>query len=167
MSLILDDSTTALRMVPLLEGLTPLTVATNFLEAMRPLSRIDGVRLMAFGGDYDPQHDSFCGLSCIHDVQAVRVEAVFVSTSAIAGPMAYHQQQHVVAVKRAMLEVATRRYLLIDHAKIRRTALHRLSALSVFDRVIVDAHTSAEAVAELQHHDVGVDIAGPHPASTC
>ncbi|MGW5361286.1 DeoR/GlpR family DNA-binding transcription regulator [Actinopolymorpha pittospori] len=160
MSLILDDSTTAFALVPHLAPARPLHVGTNFLPAMRELSRVRGVGLTGFGGDYDHLHDSFLGVTCVEAVQSLRVDAVFVSTSALSGGFAYHQEERIVAVKRAMLEVAAVRYLLLDHTKLGRTALHRLVPLDAFDVVIVDAGADRNAVAELESHDVRVEVAG-------
>lgn len=89
---------------------------TNFLETTNLLARERGIRLMALGGEYDSLHDSFLGVSCVDAVMALRVDLCFVSTSAVSGGFAYHQEQHIVSVKRAMLEAAARNVLLVDHS---------------------------------------------------
>ena len=159
MSVILDDSTTALQMVPLLAARAPLRVATNYLEAMRQLRDVHGVGLMAFGGEYDPLHDSFYGDMCLTCITSVRVDAAFVSTSAVSGPVAYHQQEHVVSFRRAMVEAATHTYLLLDHSKLDKVALYRLMPLSAFDLVIVDDGISPAALADLRQQQVPVEVA--------
>jgi DeoR/GlpR family transcriptional regulator of sugar metabolism len=160
MSLILDDSTTAFALIPQLASSRPLRVGTNFLPAMRELSGLRGIGLTGFGGDYDPLHDSFLGVMCVEAVQSLRVDAAFVSTSALSGGFAYHQEERIVAVKRAMLEVAASRYLLLDHTKLGRTALHRLVPVEAFDVVIVDADADRDAVAALESGGVRVEVAG-------
>lgn len=159
MSVILDDSTTALQMVPLLSASAPLRVATNYLEAMRQLRDVHGVGLIALGGEYDPLHDSFYGDMCLACITSVRVDAAFVSTSAVSGPFAYHQQEHVVSFRRAMVEAATHKYLLLDHSKLDKVALYRLMPLSTFDRVIVDDGIPPEALADLRQQQVPVEVA--------
>jgi DeoR/GlpR family transcriptional regulator of sugar metabolism len=159
MSVILDESTTALQLIPSLAERTPLHVVTNCLEGMRRLSAIEGVSLMALGGDYDPQHDAFEGVFCLQAIEALRVDAAFISTSAVSGADAFHQQQRVVAFKRAMLEVASRRYLLIDHTKLGHPALQKLVPLSAFDLVIVDAGAPADALRALDEHRIKYEIA--------
>lgn len=170
MSVILDDSTTALQMVPLLSSRAPLRVATNYLEVMRQLREQRRVGLIAFGGEYDPLHDSFYGEMCLSCIRSVRVDAAFVSTSAVSGSHAYHQEEHVVAFRRAMAGAASRSYLLVDHSKLDKAALYRLLPLSAFDRVIVDDGIPPDALADLREHQVAVEVAGstadlPDPAA--
>ncbi|HEX2416595.1 MAG TPA: DeoR/GlpR family DNA-binding transcription regulator [Micromonosporaceae bacterium] len=159
MSIMLDDSTTTEEMIPYFADLAPLRVATNYLSAMRALSQIRGIGLMALGGDYDPLHDAFFGTTCLECIEAIRVDAVFVSTSALAGRYAYHQEDRIVAVKRKLLEAAGRRYLLMDHSKLGKVALHRLVPLAEFDLVIVDSGASEAALAELKRHNIGYEVA--------
>lgn len=159
MSVLLDDATTSAAMIPLLAEITPLRVATNYLTALRELSQQGGVQLMALGGDYDPLHDSFLGLGCVEGISSIRVDAAFLSTSAAAAGHVYHQEERIVVVKRAMLEAATKRYLLLDHTKLGRVALHRLAPLSDFDLVVVDGGATKEQLTELDQHDIAYEVA--------
>ncbi|MFE7857014.1 DeoR/GlpR family DNA-binding transcription regulator [Streptomyces sp. NPDC057403] len=160
MAIMLDDSTTTLEIARRLRHgeITPLTVVTNFLQAINLLSGQRGIHLMALGGDYDPLHSSFLGVSCVEAVQSLRVDLCFASTSAVHGGYAYHQEQHIVSVKRAMLDSAARGVLLIDHTKLARTALHRVVPLSRFDLLLVDDGASAEALRDLDEHKVTYEV---------
>lgn len=159
MSLILDDATTTLALARLLGDVTPLAVATNYLDTMRVVSAYRDVHLIALGGDYDRTHDSFLGTPCVDAIGALRVDAAFVSVSAVSDGHAHHQEQHVVAVKRAMLRSARRRFLLVDHSKLGRDALYRLAPLAEFDLVIVDDAASTERLNELKDHDIAYETA--------
>ena len=159
MAVMLDDSTTTLAVARRLAGITPLTVVTNFLEGLRVLSHVPGIRLMALGGDYDPLHDSFLGVSCVEAIESLRVDLCLVSTSAVSAGYAYHQEPHIVSVKRAMLASAARKVLLIDHTKLGRVALHRVVPLDAFERVIVDVGASPEALRDLDEHKVSFELA--------
>jgi DeoR/GlpR family transcriptional regulator of sugar metabolism len=161
MSVILDDSTTALQMVPLIGEAAPVHVATNFHPAIDRLREQQGVRLISFGGDYDPHHDSFLGVICLQSIESIRADAVFLSTSALAGAFAYHQEERVVSFKRAMFEAAGKRYLLIDHSKIGRVALHKLLPLNAFDLVIVDSGTPTAALDALAREDLRFEVGPP------
>jgi DeoR/GlpR family transcriptional regulator of sugar metabolism len=183
MSVMLDDSTTVRELAALLPAVEPLTVATNFLDVLNLLAGARGLRLLALGGEYDPLHDSFLGIGCEEAVAALHVDLCFVSTSSVsvsvpgpvsgsgsapgpvspAGPasgaFAHHQEQRIVAVKRAMIAAADRSVLLVDHSKLARGALHRLAPLDAFDRVVVDGGTPPEALRALAEQGVRYEVA--------
>lgn len=160
MSVLLDDSTTTLQMLPHLAALAPLTVATNYLTALNELAGIRDLQVVGLGGRYDRQHDSFLGATCVEAVGSMRFDLAFVSTSAVGEGYAFHQEDRIVAVKREMIDVAARCHLLIDHTKLSRSALHRLVPLHRFASVVVDADTPAPALAALRENDVRVEVAG-------
>lgn len=118
-----------------------------------------GIRVIALGGDHDPLHNSFLGVSCVEAIESVRVDMCFVSTSAVSAGNAYHQEQHVVVVKRAMLRAAARNILLADHTKLGRVALHRVAPLNAFERVITDDGASTAALHDLKKHEIDHDVA--------
>ncbi|GAA4294050.1 DeoR/GlpR family DNA-binding transcription regulator [Streptomyces venetus] len=160
MAILLDDSTSTLEIARRLRTgeVTPLTVVTNFLEAINLLADQRGIHLMALGGDYDPLHSSFLGVSCVEAVEQLRVDVCFASTSAVHRGYAYHQEQHIVSVKRAMLDAAARNVLLIDHTKLGRVALHRVVPLSRFDLLLVDDGASPEELRDLDEHKVRYEV---------
>ncbi|GAB2818819.1 DeoR/GlpR family DNA-binding transcription regulator [Streptomyces daliensis] len=159
MSVLLDDSTTALALAGLLTATVPLTVLTNARRVVDVFAGQEGVRLIALGGEYSHTHDSYLGVPCVEAVEALAVDLVLVSTSAMDARMTYHQEQDVVLVKRAMLGSGARTALLMDHSKMPRTALHRLCPVADFDHVVVDARTDPRLVAELRKQ-TDVRVAG-------
>ncbi|MER8067538.1 DeoR/GlpR family DNA-binding transcription regulator [Streptomyces sp. NPDC094034] len=159
MSVMIDDSTTVLELARLLPRIEPLTVVTNFREALNLLAGERGIHLMALGGDYDPLHDSFLGVPCVEAVEALRVDMCFVSTSSVYDDFAFHQEQRIVAVKRAMLKAAGHKVLMIDHSKLGRTALHRLTPLSTFDLILIDDRTPPEMRRSLDESGVHYEVA--------
>lgn len=158
-ALVLDDSTTALAVVDHLHDKTPLTVITNFMPAMQRLAGASGIHLIGLGGDYSASHDSFLGLGCVDAIGALRADLAFVSVSAVFGGHAYHQEQDIVVVKRAMLAAADRPVLLIDHAKLERRALHRVASVGDFAVVVVDDGASAGQLAELSRSGANLEVA--------
>lgn len=157
-SVMLDDSTTALAVARELAETGPLTVVTNFLEAIKLLAPVPGILLIALGGEYHPSHDSFLGVACADAVESMRTDVVVVSTSAISGRYAFHQEQEIVLVKRAMIASASKRILAVDHSKLDRVALHRVAPLDAFDLVVVDAGASEESVQRLREHHHHVEV---------
>ncbi|MDO8213183.1 DeoR/GlpR family DNA-binding transcription regulator [Conexibacter sp. CPCC 206217] len=159
MSLMLDDSTTALAFARLLGDVTPLTVVTNYLESIKLLCDVPGIRLLALGGEYHAAHDSFLGVACIDAIEAMSTDLAIVSTAAVSDRSAFHQEQEIVLVKRAMLRSARRTVLAVDHTKLDRVALHRVAPLAQFDLIVVDDATPATAVQRLRRQGLTVAVA--------
>ena len=142
MSVMLDDSTSILHMLPGLADHAPLHVATTFLTALNRLAELakqTDLTIIGLGGMYDEAHDSFVGLHCLEQIAGIRADVFFTSTSAVSTSHAFHQEERIVALKRAMISAATQRYLLVDHTKLGRVALHRVVPLEQFDLIITDS----------------------------
>jgi DeoR/GlpR family transcriptional regulator of sugar metabolism len=162
MSVMLDDSTTILHMIPGLAERTPLHVATTFLAGLRRLADIAAdadLTVIGLGGVYDLPHDSFVGMQCIEQIAGIRADALFMSTSAVSAAEAFHQEERIVALKRAMVNAATKRYLLVDHTKLNRVALHRIAPLVDFDLIITDAGVDPELLAAWDASGVRYEVA--------
>jgi DeoR/GlpR family transcriptional regulator of sugar metabolism len=158
-SIMLDDSTTALAVARLLPGRSPLTVITNFLTGINLLTSEPGVDLIALGGAYYPAYDAFLGLRTTEGIRSLRAEILFMSTTAVTNGYCYHQSQETVAVKRALMGAADRRFLLLDHSKFEKSGLHQLAPLTAFDLVIVDSATPPDALAALRAQGVKLLVA--------
>lgn len=158
-SVLLSDATTMLPLVRMLPELAPLTVITNFVPMIEALRESEGVRLIALGGEHVRSHDSFMGILCEDAIAGLRADICFISVSAVSGGYAYHQEQDIVAVMRAMLRASTRNVLLVDHSKLGRTALHRVAPLTDFDLVVVDSGVDEAGLAELRDARVPFAVA--------
>ncbi len=158
-SVMLSDATTMLPLVGLLPDLAPLTVIANFMPTIEALKGREGIRLIALGGEYFPSHDSFMGIVCESAIASLRADICFISVSAVSGGYAYHQEQEIVAVMRAMLRSSARKVLLIDHSKLGKTALHRVAPLSEFDLIVVDSRVSEDGLRELRDARTPFEIA--------
>jgi DeoR/GlpR family transcriptional regulator of sugar metabolism len=159
MSLLLDEGTTTLALAMRLASRAPLTVITNYLAIIKTVSEMEDIRLISVGGEYLPSHDSFVGVQCIESVRSLRPDLAILSTSAIGAGDVFHQEQEIVLVKRAMLESARRRVLLVDHSKLQSVALHRVASLHDFDLVITDDGASRAQIEDLASHAVTFEVA--------
>ncbi|MEV5707499.1 DeoR/GlpR family DNA-binding transcription regulator [Actinoallomurus sp. NPDC052274] len=159
-SIMIDESTTGLAVAELLPALGPLTVITNFLAAVNLLAGKPDIDLIALGGAYYPAYDAFLGLRTSETIRSLHADLLFMSTTAITNGHCYHQSQETVAVKRALMDSADRRVLLVDHSKFAKNGLHQLAALTAFDLVIVDSDTPADQVAALRTRGVPLHVAG-------
>ncbi|MBA0052357.1 DeoR/GlpR transcriptional regulator [Streptomyces sp. AJS327] len=137
MSVMLDDSTTALALARLLPGVGPLTVVTNYRLITEELRGVEDIRLISIGGEYSRTHDSWIGLPALEMIAGFSVDVTVLSTSAMTAAMTYHQEQEIVAVKRAMREAGAVSVLLMDQSKVGRSALHRMEPVESFDHVVL------------------------------
>lgn len=165
MSVMVDDSSTASLLVPHLAALRPLTVITNNLVVMRGLADRPGVTMIALGGTYARKFNGFFGLMTEEALSGLRADLALISSSAIRDLAAFHQDGEVVGVKRRMLWSSTRRYLMADHAKFGRTALHFLTELDAFDGVVTGPGLASSAAQALRDGGVALHIAHTEDAA--
>ncbi|MEU5882543.1 DeoR/GlpR family DNA-binding transcription regulator [Spirillospora sp. NPDC047279] len=159
-SVMVDESTTGLALAGRLPARGPLTVITNFLAVVNLLAGEPGVDLVTLGGAYYPAYDAFLGLRTTEAIRSLHADVLFMSTTAITNGHCYHQSQETVAVKRALMESADRRVLLVDHGKFAKNGLYQLAPLTAFDLVIVDAGTPRPTVDGLRALGVPLHVAG-------
>ncbi len=156
--LALDDSTTAAHVLPFLRG-TPLTVVTNFLPSIKRVADEPDFDLIALGGVYEPAFDSFLGPYAVATARSLMADVVLLSVPAVTRSACYHQSTDAAEMKRALIESAHRRVLLLDHTKLGRRAIHRIAPLEAFDLIIVDAETAYDRVRRLEATGVPVEVA--------
>jgi DeoR/GlpR family transcriptional regulator of sugar metabolism len=158
-AVMLDDSTTVLALVRLLPQVTPLTVITYGLSAIRELTQVRGIHLMSAGGEYLPKYDAFVGLLCEQALAALRANVLFMSVAAVSGNYIFQPEEEFVKLKRIMLASAEKRVLLIDHTKLEKVALHRLAALQEFDHIITDAGIDEQKLKALKESHIPIEVA--------
>jgi DeoR/GlpR family transcriptional regulator of sugar metabolism len=162
-SIMLDDSTTALRLARHLPGRGPLTVITNFLVAINALAEAPDIQLIGLGGDYDATYAAFHGLQVRDQIARLRSDVLFMSTTAVLDGFLYHKSQETILIRHALMASAARRILLVDHTKFRRRAVHQLAPLTDFDAVIVDADIDSEDLRAMRELGAEVHVAEAVP----
>jgi DeoR/GlpR family transcriptional regulator of sugar metabolism len=158
-AILLDEATTLLPLARRLPELAPLTVITNFLPILNELRKSKDIHLICLGGEYLPRFDTFTGLLCESSLADLHADLYFTSTTAVSNGIAYHPEQQIVSAKRVMMARASRHYLLLDHTKFGKTALHQVARLNEFEAVIVDRDLPAAQIAELRQLGVNVEMA--------
>ena len=149
-ALALDDSTTALHLLPLLRPRLPLTVVTNFLPAIDALAAEPAARLTALGGEYNREFASFEGSAVVQALAELHYDAVFMSAPAVAGGTCFHTSRSTADVKVAFMASAELRVLMVDSTKFRRRAVHRIAPLGDFDVVVTDDRLERDELDELR-----------------
>lgn len=154
-----EDSTTALALVPHLVAAAPLTVATNFLPVVQRLSGAPGIELVLLGGHWSPLQEACFGLGTVEAVRQLHADLLFLSTTAVVRGACFHRSETTVLVKRAMMATSARKVLLVDHAKFGRPAPHLLCRVADFDVVVTDSGIDTDDLHELRELPVQVEVA--------
>lgn len=159
-SLMLDESTTGLYLARYLPSRGPITVITHFLALIKLLAGEPGIDLIALGGSYLPAYDAFFGLLTAKSIHAMRADILFMSTTAITRGVCYHQSQETTLIKRALMDVAERSVLLVDHTKFSKRAMFHLVPLTAFSLIIVDSSIAKEDLTQIRDLGASVYVAG-------
>lgn len=165
MSLIIDDGTTLIPLVERLGERVPLTVITSFVRVIGELSKVAGIDLIVVGGSYRRRYESLSGVLCADMISQLRADILFLSPSAVHQGTALHQDEDMVATKRAMIESSEQRVLVADHSKLGRRATHRLGDVSDFDVVITDDNADQSQLSHVSDYDTPVTVAAVQPVS--
>jgi DeoR/GlpR family transcriptional regulator of sugar metabolism len=157
-AVMLDDSSTASALAPLLVDVKPLTVLTNSVASAAHLTNVDEIDFICLGGQYHRTYNAYIGIVCENAIASLRANVLFCSASAIQGTTAFIQDPQVIRVKQAMMAASTQRILLLDHTKFEKVALHVLSDLLSFDAVLVTDWLPEAQIQQLKQAGVKVRI---------
>lgn len=156
-----DDSTTAMAMVPHLVASAPITVATNFLPVIAKLAGVSGVELIVLGGAYHAVPEACFGSRTVESISHLHADLALMSTTGITGVSCYHRSEITVTSREAFMANATTSVLLVDHAKFGRQATHLLCNLTAFDVVITDIGIDREDELMLRSEGINLELAVP------
>lgn len=157
-AVMLDDSSTASALAPLLEEVGPLTVITNSMVVVNIVAGFDDVELICIGGRFHPTYQAFIGPIAERIIGSLRANVLFCSASAVEGTTCFVQDAQVTQVKQAMMAAATRRVLLLDDGKLGKTALNVLADLKAFDDVLMTDGVEADERRRLDEAGVSTTI---------
>ena len=143
--LFLDSSSTtaALASAIAARAFTNITLVTNSVAIMENFHKMPrNYVLIALGGNYDPQLNSFLGSSALRELERLTVSKAFVSCFGVDDRTVTTNHEHQAELVTRVLELACKRYLLADRSKFGRTGLYRLAARGLFDAVISERRGS-------------------------
>jgi DeoR/GlpR family transcriptional regulator of sugar metabolism len=156
-----DDSTTVAAMFAHVAGRRPSAVITHSLGLMHRMAQEHPkITLVGLGGQYYPETDSFLGAVVVDQISRVSADIVFVSTTSLKSHALFHPDAEAALTKRALIEIAARKVLVLDATKFEINGLYHVVDLSIFDDVVVEAGLSAGQRSQLEQLDLTVhDVA--------
>ena len=134
----LDIGTTVAALCPLLLERS-LTVVTASLAVVRALAEAPGIDIVVLGGLLRPNYHSLVGTLTESALRQVRVDAAFLGTSGVrADGTVLDSTPSEIPIKRGLLDVSTRSYLLADHEKFPGSGFLEVTPVERFDALITD-----------------------------
>jgi DeoR/GlpR family transcriptional regulator of sugar metabolism len=158
-AVICDESTTTMAALRAIEASESITVITNCFPMMQYVNESTKHRLIGLGGDYVTRYQAFLGIVCEQAITNVYADVLLASCSAVRGSSTYHQDQQIVAVKRAMIKSAPTRLLLLDSSKVGVGALYHLGEIGDFTHLITDDGTPVTLLDQARESGLEVVVA--------
>jgi DeoR/GlpR family transcriptional regulator of sugar metabolism len=161
-SIILDASTTALHLARILPD-EPLTVLTNSIAVCAELAGRGQITVLCTGGRLSSTSLSLTGARSEQMLADYHVHSVFFSCAGVDVEHGLSDTSEAqAALKRIMLSVADRAYLLVDKSKFGVRALTRFATLAQIESVVTSADSDDIVLEQLNASGVDVSLA---PAS--
>lgn len=140
----LDIGTTAFAMCEYLRS-RRITVVTASLAVVRALATAPSVDLVVMGGVLRSNYESMVGVLTESCLRQVRADVAFLGTAGVRPDgSVLDSTPSEVPIKRAMLDISSRSWLLADHQKFPGSGLIEIAPLSAFTGLITDQSVPAE-----------------------
>ena len=159
-TIILDSGSTTTEIAKLISGYKNLTVITNAINIALILGAMPGINLMVTGGEFKPPTLSLTGQKSADFFNNINADKLFLATAGISlkAGLTYPSISDL-CVKRAMINISDKVFLVADSTKIGVKSFASLGAMSLIDHLITDSSISKENIKMLQDHEVDCIIA--------
>ncbi|HIX68876.1 MAG TPA: DeoR/GlpR family DNA-binding transcription regulator [Candidatus Anaerostipes excrementavium] len=154
-TILLDSGTTALELAKLLEDAKNLTVITNDLQVALQLQKNREIHLILLGGRVRTSFECTVGGMGIRALEELSVDKVFMTTNALSIQKgATTPNLDNAEIKREMMKIGNRKYLLCDSSKIGTKTVCSYAKAAEFDILFTDDHITAEAKNSLEEQGI-------------
>jgi DeoR family transcriptional regulator of aga operon len=161
-SVIFDSGTTVLEAArAVVARAIPLSAVTNDLAIAQVLGTAKDIQVHILGGQLRPGFTTVMGHSVIEAAAAIRADVLLCGAHAVCESMLSETSAEIAAVKRAFIQAARQKRLLVDASKFRAAAFMRVAPLQAFDEVVTDAGIGAEHAEEIRTLGVKLRLATP------
>jgi len=159
-TIILDSGSTTTEIAKLITGYKNLTVITNAINIALILGANSGINLMVTGGEFKPPTLSLTGQKSADFFNNINADKVFLATAGLSlkAGLTYPSISDL-CVKRAMIDVSDKVYVVADSTKIGLKSFASLGALALIDHLITDSQVTKENIKMLQEHEVDYILA--------
>ena len=155
----LDVGTTVFAMCEHLRS-KRITVVTASLAVVRALANASSIDVVVMGGVLRSNYESMVGVLTESCLRQVRVDVAFLGAAGIRPDgSVLDSTPSEVPIKRVMLDIATRAWLLADHQKFPGSGFLEIAPLSDFTGLITDRALSQQEL--FLSHDSTLEVLTP------
>lgn len=137
----LDSSTTIFFLAErLLESnFANLTIVTNSAMIIQNFHKFPSQYvLISLGGSYDAQLNAFLGQAAVRELERLSISKAYLSAFGTENGVVTTNHEYLSTLLLKIMELAKKKFLLIDHSKFQRSGLFRLGCENNFDQIITD-----------------------------
>ncbi len=143
----LDASSTALYLARFIPNIK-LTVLTNSIQICTELSKNSNIQVVCTGGILSHNSMSFVGPLTLKTLESYYVNKLFFSCKGIHEDWGISDSNELQSlVKRKMIQMADKKYLLLDHTKTDKKAFAHIAKIEEIDVLIIDSKATSESLA--------------------
>ena len=158
-SLILDSGTTCLVLARLLHQRRGIRVLTTDVKVAEELGRYADIESLIIAGNIRPGYFTIGGDIAVSSLNSFNVEKAFLSADAVdIARGVTNSSAFEVGVKKKILEISARAYLLADHTKFNKVAMYQVTGIESFTQVISDALLEQSCQEALRERRISLDV---------
>lgn len=136
--ILMDSSSTAFYLAKILPNI-PLTVVTCSMRISYELSKKDQINVINTGGTLSSNTLSFVGPLTLDSLDQFHADIAFMSCKGIDHEWGISDSNDMeAAVKKKMVEIASKKVLLLDGSKIGKRSFSKVGPVEDFDSIIID-----------------------------
>jgi len=157
--ILLDSSSTVSELAKMLPNI-PITIITNSANALISLSLLDKAKVILTGGLLDPISLSLEGGAAIEALERYNPNKLFFSCKGVDMERGLSEatEEHAY-IKKKMMELSRRKYLLADHSKFGIRSTVFLAELEAVECLITDSGINAAIIEDLKNRGLKVETA--------
>jgi DeoR family transcriptional regulator of aga operon len=150
-SVIFDSGSTVLEAArAVLQRGMPLTAVTNDLAIAQLLGSSPLVQVHVLGGVLRAGSPTLTGDALAESARAIHADVLLCGAHSVCDGVLTETSAEVAAAKRALIQAASVKRLLVDASKFRPRTFMQVAPVTAFDELISDAGVSAEDVERLR-----------------
>ncbi len=155
-SIFLDSGTTIYYLAKIMGSKKGIKAVVVDLKIAEELSKHPNIRTIVACGEARSGYYSIGGYETVDFLNQFHVEKAFIATDGWNLTGTFNSSDFEVEIKRKMIELSDKKYLLADHSKYGKNAFIKVSDLNVFDALITDRNLPENVVEYLNKNGIKI-----------